>query len=331
MAHVGVIGAGSWGTALALRLILSGHEVSIYDLDGEVVSDIKNNQRNSKYLGHIELPGNLSAVSDLNACIEDKDVILFAVPAQHFRNAVEEACRSLKGNELVINVAKGIEQKSLLRLSQISKDYIDPKNYVVLSGPSHAEDVALNMPTAVAVSSVDRSAALKAQDIFMAKEFRVYVTDDVIGTEIGGALKNVIALGAGIIDGLGFKDNALSAMMTRGLAEIARLGIAMGANEHTFYGLTGMGDLIVTCTSGHSRNRRCGQLIGKGMKASDAVERIGMVVEGMYTTKAAFELSKKYEVSMPITDGIHRIIDDAVNAEDAVYALLARDKKHERY
>lgn len=331
MAHVGVIGAGSWGTALALRLILSGHEVSIYDLDGEVISDIAENKRNSKYLGDIKMPEKLVAVDDFNNCIKDKDVILFAVPAQHFRNAINEAAGSLRGDELIINVAKGIEQKSLLRLSQIAKDYVDPKNYVVLSGPSHAEEVALNMPTAVAVSSVDKDAALRAQDMFMAKEFRVYVTDDVIGTEMGGALKNVIALGAGIIDGLGFKDNALAAMMTRGLVEIARLGTAMGASEHTFYGLAGMGDLVVTCTSEHSRNRRCGQLIGKGIKASEAVKRIGMVVEGMYTTKVAYELSKKYNVSMPITEGIHRIIDEEVNAEDAVYALLARDRKHERY
>ena len=230
---------------------------------------------------------------------------------------------------IVVNVAKGIEQKTLLTMSQIVKE-IEPKTrYVVLSGPSHAEEVGMELPTTVAVASESIKDAEYIQDVFMTDRFRVYTNHDVIGVELGGALKNIIALGAGISDGMGFGDNAKAAMMTRGIAEISRLGVKLGAEVLTFAGLAGIGDLIVTCTSIHSRNRRCGIMIGEGMKPSLATEKVGMVVEGMYTTEAAYQLAKKVGIEMPITECIYNVINEKISAKEAVDVLMGREKKHE--
>jgi len=231
---------------------------------------------------------------------------------------------------VLVNVAKGIEQKSLKRLSEIAEEAIPGVKYVVLSGPSHAEEVGRLMPTTIVAAAEDLELAEYVQDIFMTEALRIYTNTDVVGVELGGALKNIIALGAGISDGMGFGDNAKAALMTRGMTEMSRLGVALGASEETFAGLTGMGDLIVTCTSMHSRNRRCGIMIGEGMEPAEATKRIGMVVEGMFTAEAAYELANKVGVEMPITEAIYGVIQGTVNAREAVTALMTRQRKHEK-
>ena len=256
--------------------------------------------------------------------------MLFSAPAQHFRSALASALEFIPENALVINVAKGIEQKTLARMSEIAAEHLDLNRYVVLSGPSHAEEVGRKLPTTVAAASYNLAAAEQIQDLFMTDRFRVYTTEDVVGVELGGALKNIIALGAGVSDGMGFGDNAKAALMTRGLTEITRLGLKLGAKPETFAGLTGTGDLIVTCTSMHSRNRRCGIMIGEGMSPAEATEKVGMVVEGMFTTEAAYELAKREGVEMPITEDIYRAIKGEITAADAVGILMGRSKKHEQ-
>ena len=254
---------------------------------------------------------------------------MFSVPAQHFRSAFEDALMYLPSDALIVNVAKGIEQKSLKRMSEIAFSLKKDAHYVVLSGPSHAEEVGRGMPTTVAVASPQIEYAEEAQDIFMNDFLRIYTNDDVAGVELGGSLKNIIALGAGISDGLGYGDNAKAAMMTRGITEITRLGVKLGALPITFSGLSGIGDLIVTCTSMHSRNRRCGIMIGEGMDPQEATEKVGMVVEGIYTTDAAYRLAKSVGVEMPITEAIYKIINGELPAKDAVGMLMARSRKHE--
>ncbi|QAT42422.1 NAD(P)H-dependent glycerol-3-phosphate dehydrogenase [Aminipila luticellarii] len=326
---IAVIGAGSWGTALALTLSNKGHEVKIWDVNKEHVQELQVNRENVKYLPGIPFPDKLQPVAAVKEALEDAQVVLFSAPAQHFRSALDNALPFISQDMIIINVAKGIEQKTLKRMSEIARDKMSNMKYVVLSGPSHAEEVGLGLPTTVVVASTDIKLAEYVQDIFMTDKFRVYTNSDVIGVEIGGALKNIIALGAGISDGMGYGDNAKAAMMTRGIAEIARLGVKLGADIHTFSGLTGIGDLVVTCTSMHSRNRRCGILIGEGMKPKEATKKVGMVVEGMYTTEAAYELAKREGVEMPITEGIYAVINDKIDARDAVNQLMTRDKKSE--
>lgn len=330
MKKIGVIGAGSWGTALALVLSGKGHEARIWDVNPEHLAELEQNRENIRYLPDIKFHDNLQVGKTLEETLRDADVVLFSAPAQHFRNALENAVPYLKPEMLLVNVAKGIEQKTLLRMSEIALAQLPDARYVVLSGPSHAEEVGRNLPTTVAVASKDLKLAEEAQEIFMTERFRVYTTEDVVGVELGGALKNIIALGAGISDGMGFGDNAKAALMTRGLAEIKRLGIKLGADPATFAGLTGVGDLIVTCTSMHSRNRRCGIMIGEGMDPEKATEKVGMVVEGMFTTEAAYDLAKREGVEMPITDQLYQVIKGKSNAKDAVELLMGRDKKHEQ-
>lgn len=330
MKKIGVIGAGSWGTALALVLSGKGHEVKIWDVDPQHLEELEANRENAQYLPDIKFHEKLQVGKSLEETMKDADVILFSAPAQHFRSALENAMPYLKPEMLLVNVAKGIEQKTLLRMSEIAFQQLPEARYVVLSGPSHAEEVGRNLPTTVAVASKDLKLAEEAQEIFMTERFRVYTTEDVVGVELGGALKNIIALGAGISDGMGFGDNAKAALMTRGLAEIKRLGIKLGADPATFAGLTGVGDLIVTCTSMHSRNRRCGIMIGEGMAPEEATQKVGMVVEGMFTTEAAYDLAKREQVEMPITDQLYQVIKGKTNAKDAVELLMGRDKKHEQ-
>lgn len=330
MKKIGVIGAGSWGTALALVLSGKGHEVKIWDVDPGHLAELEQNRENVRYLPDIKFHDQLQVGKTIEETMKDADVALFSAPAQHFRNALKNALPYLKQEMLLVNVAKGIEQKTLLRMSEIAFEQLPDARYVVLSGPSHAEEVGRNLPTTVAVASKDLRLAEEAQEIFMTDRFRVYTTEDVVGVELGGALKNIIALGAGISDGMGFGDNAKAALMTRGLAEIKRLGIKLGADPATFAGLTGVGDLIVTCTSMHSRNRRCGIMIGEGMDPGKATEKVGMVVEGMFTTEAAYDLAKREGVEMPITNQLYQVIRGKSNAKDAVELLMGRDKKHEQ-
>lgn len=330
MKNIGIIGAGSWGTALATVVADKGNNVRIWDIDAEHLARMREKRENVDYLPEVPLGDNITIADSREEALNEADVVLFSAPAQHFRSALEDALPYIDKEALIINVAKGIEQKSLKRMSEIAQDVLDMDRYVVLSGPSHAEEVGRRLPTTVATASSNIEAAEAIQDLFMTERFRVYTTDDVVGVELGGALKNIIALGAGVSDGMGFGDNAKAALMTRGLAEITRLGLKLGARAETFAGLTGTGDLIVTCTSMHSRNRRCGIMIGEGMSPQEATERVGMVVEGMFTTEAAYELARREGVQMPITEAIYRAIKGDIKASDAVGMLMTRDKRRER-
>lgn len=330
MKKIGVIGAGSWGTALALTLSGKGHQVKLWDLDETHLAELNRNRENARYLPGIPFPENLRIAKTLEETLKDADAALFSAPAQHFRSALDSAAPYLRPDMILVNVAKGIEQKTLMRMSEIAFEKLPDARYATLSGPSHAEEVGRNLPTTVAVAAKDLKLAEEVQDIFITDRFRVYTTEDVVGVELGGALKNIIALGAGISDGMGFGDNAKAALMTRGLAEIKRLGVKLGAEPDTFAGLTGVGDLIVTCTSMHSRNRRCGIMIGEGMDPKEATKKVGMVVEGMFTTEAAYDLAKREQVEMPITQQLYNVINGTTAARDTVDLLMGREKKHER-
>lgn len=329
MHHIAILGAGSWGTALGVSLSGKGYHVNMWDIDQAHVETLRQDRENKKYLPDVKFHKTMQVVPDVEETIRGADLVLFSAPAQHFRSAIDLATPYLTKEMILVNVAKGIEQKSLMRLSEIAYEKIPQANYVALSGPSHAEEVGMGLPTTVVAASKDQKVAEYVQDVFMTERFRVYTNQDIIGVELGGALKNIIALGAGISDGMGFGDNAKAALMTRGMTEIARLGMKLGAQLDTFMGLTGIGDLIVTCTSMHSRNRRCGIMIGEGMNPKEATQKVGMVVEGMYTTEAAYELAKRNDVEMPITEQIYQVINEQMDAKSAVSALMTRPKKHE--
>lgn len=326
---IAVIGAGSFGTSLAMLLVSKGHDVSIWGRKKSQMALMRDTLENPHYLPGIKLPIELKIVDEMADALKDAEIVLFSVPAQQFRTVFEDAKTYMTGNEVVVNVAKGIEKGSLLRLSEVAKEVMPNVKYVTLSGPSHAEEVAKSLPTTVAVASNDENISKHIQDVFNTDRFRVYTNNDIAGVELGGSLKNIIALGAGISDGMGFGDNAKAAMMTRGITEMSRLGIAMGAQPETFSGLTGLGDLIVTCTSMHSRNRRCGIMIGQGKTVNQAKEEIGMVVEGLSTAEAAGALAQKYNIEMPITECICLMIDGKINAVEAVDILMGRKTKNE--
>ena len=326
---IGVIGAGSFGTALALTLVNKGHQVRIWSRDSQQLDLMKETRENPKFLPGVVLPEALEMAYTLEDAMKGADIVLFGVPAQAFRSVFAAASEFLEPQTIVVNVAKGIEMGTLLRLSQVAKEVKPDVRYVTLSGPSHAEEVARNLPTTVAVAADDEALALEVQEAFITERFRVYTNQDVAGVELGGSLKNIIALGAGISDGMGFGDNAKAALMTRGITEMCRLGSTLGADLTTFSGLTGIGDLIVTCTSMHSRNRRCGILIGQGMAPADAVKEIGMVVEGITTAEAAYALARKEGIEMPITECIYKVIHGEMDARYAVPYLMERGMKNE--
>jgi glycerol-3-phosphate dehydrogenase (NAD(P)+) len=330
MSKIGVIGAGSWGTALANLLAGKGHAVRVWDLNSTLLEELARDRENKRYLPGVALRDGLSVVTTTAEALDGADVALFAVPTQHFRSAITSALPDLPEQAVLVNVAKGIERGSLKTISKIAEEVAPNHAYVVLSGPSHAEEVGTNMPTTVAVASKNLETAEYIQDAFMTDHFRIYTNDDVIGLELGGSLKNIIALGAGISDGMGFGDNTKAALMTRGIAEMVRLGVKLGAREETFSGLAGIGDLIVTCTSMHSRNRRCGILIGEGMDPAEATKEIGMVVEGMTTAEDAWALAQRVGVEMPITESIYRVINGEIGASTALNDLMTRQKRHER-
>jgi glycerol-3-phosphate dehydrogenase (NAD(P)+) len=331
-AAVAVVGAGSWGTALAMVLADNLHEVRLWSHNEEQVKEINEFHTNKKYLPGIVLPELIVGYASLRDALKGVDTVILAVPTKALREVLGKI-REVQSDPLIIaHVSKGIEPDTLLRISEMIKEEMPKellKDVVVLSGPSHAEEVSLRHPTTVTVSSENMEAAEKVQDLFINHNFRVYTNSDVIGVEIGGALKNIIALAAGITDGLGYGDNAKAALITRGLAEIARLGTKMGANPLTFSGLTGIGDLIVTCTSVHSRNWRAGNLLGKGQTLDEVLNNMGMVVEGVRTTKAAYQLAEKFDVNMPITYALYDVLFNGKNAKDAVDVLMARGKTHE--
>ncbi|OKL37999.1 NAD(P)H-dependent glycerol-3-phosphate dehydrogenase [Domibacillus mangrovi] len=329
---IAVLGAGSWGTALALVLADNRHNVFLWTENEERVNEINMTHMNSRYLPNIKLPENITSTISLEEALVDVDIVVLAVPTKAIREVVAEVVTVATTPVTIVHVSKGIEPDSLLRISEMIEQEIPAnvlRNVVVLSGPSHAEEVSLRHPTTVTVSSKSPEAAGEIQDLFMNQHFRVYTNPDIIGVEIGGALKNIIALAAGISDGIGYGDNAKAALITRGLAEIARLGTKMGANPLTFSGLAGIGDLIVTCTSVHSRNWRAGNMLGKGQKLAEVLGNMGMVVEGVRTTEAAHQLSAKYDVQMPITNALYNILFKQQDPKKAVDELMARVKKHE--
>ncbi|RNF40510.1 NAD(P)H-dependent glycerol-3-phosphate dehydrogenase [Planococcus salinus] len=331
MEKVSVFGAGSWGTALSYVLAQNGHDLLVWTHRAEQAIEI-NQHSNENYLKGIRLPDGLKATSDLPEAVGHARIYVLAVPTK----AIREVCVKIKENmvepALFVHVSKGIEPDSLKRISEMIREEIPAQwieDVVVLSGPSHAEEVVLEHPTTVTAACENTKSAERVQDLFMNHYFRVYTNKDVIGVEIGGALKNIIALAVGITDGLGYGDNAKAALMTRGLAEIARLGVKMGATPLTFSGLTGVGDLIVTCTSPHSRNWRAGNMLGKGKSLDDVLQEMGMVVEGIRTTKAAYQLAEAYNVPMPITATLYAVLFEGVSTTEAVDKLMGRMKKNE--
>lgn len=332
MEKVVVLGAGSWGTALSIVLAENGHDCLLWSHRNDQAEEINQHHSNEKYLPGTVLPDNLRATASLTEAAGHGKIVVMAVPTKGIREVCRNMKSSIKEPVLFVHVSKGIEPNTLKRISEVMREELPAdliKEIVVLSGPSHAEEVVLKHPTTVTAACTEISYAQEVQDLFMASYFRVYTNTDVIGVEIGGALKNIIALAAGITDGLGYGDNAKAALITRGLAEIARLGTKMGASPLTFSGLTGIGDLIVTCTSVHSRNWRAGNLLGKGMKLDEVLEQMGMVVEGVRTTKAAYQLSEFHNVPMPITKALYGVLFEQVDPKTAVDLLMERVKKHE--
>ena len=324
-----VIGAGSWGTALADLLGRKGVSVRLWTRDAAQADYIRVNCSNNKYLKETVLSENIEAVTALNYATEGAEMILLSVASQATRSVLESLKPFVRPDQIIINVSKGIEMNSLQRISEIVANVLPNNPYCVLSGPSHAEEVAAGMPTTLVSASRSRDVAEAVQDLFSTGALRVYTNPDVAGVELAGALKNIIAIGAGISDGLGFGDNAKAALITRGITEIARLGTSMGARTETFAGLSGIGDLIVTCTSEHSRNRRFGRAVGQGMPVKDALDQIGMVVEGYYTVSSAYDLSQKVGVEMPITEELYRILYQGCDARHSVGNLMLRSLTHE--
>lgn len=325
---IGIIGCGSWGSAIANLLARIGHEVHMYTQSEEQYERIRKVGDNPGYLEGFKFDPSIEIHLSIGETIDGADGIVLAVPTAAVRSCLKDIAR-VGTKARIINLAKGLEQGSHLRLSQVAKEALPDVPYIVLSGPSHAEEVAKLMPTTVLVCAENKEDALWAQDLFTHDSFRVYVQDDMIGVEMGGALKNIIALGAGLSDGLGYGDNAKAALMTRGLTEIQRLGIALGAKPVTFQGLSGIGDLIVTCTSVHSRNWRFGNLIGKGTEPEAAIEKVGMVVEGYKTTKACYELAEELGIEMPITEKLYDVLYRSADPRQAVLDLMQRPNKHE--
>lgn len=326
-----LLGGGGWGTALAKLLSENGHDVTVWLRDEKQSKALSRERVNKKYLPKVEIPKNIVFTSDINEGAKDAEILLIVASTQAIRSILRQIKDEYKSNKIIVNASKGIEIGTMSLVSQIVKEETKDCIYAVLSGPSHAEEVGLGMPTAITVACDDKDVAGQVQDIFMTSYFRVYTNEDVIGAELGGSLKNIIALGAGISDGIGYGDNAKSALINRGIVEIARLGVAMGANIHTFYGLSGIGDLIVTCTSAHSRNRNAGYLIGQGMTKDEAIKKVGMVVEGIPTTYAAYELSKKINVEMPIVNAMYEVLENNGDVKEAVNKLMLRDKKEEKF
>ncbi|WP_291633137.1 NAD(P)H-dependent glycerol-3-phosphate dehydrogenase [Clostridium sp.] len=329
MSKVAFLGSGSFGTALAIMLAKKGTSVSMWDRKLSVINDINIKRENIKYLHSVIVPAGVTAFTDIEQVISDSYIIVLAVPSHAIRDLSKFISPLLKQNQIVVSIAKGIEEGSSKRISEVIEEEIKNNPIVILSGPSHAEEVALDIPTTVVVTSKKMEYAKIIQDVFMTSKFRVYTNEDIIGVEIGGAVKNIIALAAGVSDGIGYGDNSKAALMTRGMSEIIKIGTVLGGRIETFYGLTGMGDLIVTCTSMHSRNRRAGILIGQGVSMEKACEDIGMVVEGIKATRAFYELKEKQQVSMPITDVLYKVLFEGKDPKYGVHELMSRNKKDE--
>jgi len=331
MAKISVIGSGGWGIALAILLHKNGHNLTIWSFDKKEAEELKTTRENKTKLPNILLPEDIKVTDDLKEAVNDKDILILAVPSKAIRSVSKSLKNIIKDNQIIVNVAKGLEEDTLETMTDIIEEELKGKKtqVAVLSGPSHAEEVGKGIPTTCVVSAHNKELTLYLQNIFMNPSFRVYTSPDMLGIEIGGALKNVIALAAGIADGLNYGDNTKAALITRGIKEIASLGVAMGGEQSTFYGLTGLGDLIVTCASMHSRNRRAGILLGQGKTLDEAIKEVNMVVEGVYSAKSALMAAKKYNVEIPIIEQVNAVLFENKNAAEAVNELMIRDKKLE--
>lgn len=329
MINVGVLGAGSWGSALAILLDGNGHQVTLWSPFPSRAEWLKKTRDLSDTLPETTLNENIKVTDSLEEVCNNQDLLVFAVASPYIRSTANNVKPYLKDKQLIVNVSKGIEEETLFTLSDILNGVLPNGEIAVLSGPSHAEEVSKSLPTTCVVGAKNKKDATFIQDVFMNERFRVYTSQDIVGIELGGSLKNVIALAAGIADGLGFGDNTKAALMTRGIAEISRLGLAMGGKLETFAGLSGIGDLIVTCTSKHSRNRSAGSLIGQGYSKDEAMKEVNQVVEGVNSAKAALTLAKKFDVEMPIVEQVNLVLFENKNPKEAVDDLLLRDKRKE--
>ncbi|MCL4586042.1 NAD(P)H-dependent glycerol-3-phosphate dehydrogenase [Fusobacterium animalis] len=331
MAKISVIGSGGWGIALTILLHKNGHNLTIWSFDKKEAEELKKTRQNKTKLPNILLPEDVKVTDDLREAVDDKDILILAVPSKAIRSVSKSLKNIIKDNQIIVNVAKGLEEDTLKTMTDIIEEELKDKNpkVAVLSGPSHAEEVGRGIPTTCVVSAHNKELTLYLQNIFMNPSFRVYTSPDMLGVEIGGALKNVIALAAGIADGLNYGDNTKAALITRGIKEISSLGVAIGGEQSTFYGLTGLGDLIVTCASMHSRNRRAGILLGQGKTLDEAIKEVNMVVEGVYSAKSALMAAKKYNVEIPIIEQVNAVLFENKNAAEAVNELMIRDKKLE--
>ena len=330
--NIAILGSGSWGTALAVMLFNNGHNVNLWEFFPDRAEKIDSTRLNPEFLPGVKIPSQIAVSSHLKETVRNKDIIIIAVPSHIVRSVGEKLARIPIPNSLIVSASKGIENDTLLRMSEVIQETIPDLNQdriAVLSGPSHAEEVGKELPTVVVAASSSTETACCIQEIFMNPAFRVYTNSDVIGVELGGSFKNVIAIAAGISDGVGFGDNTKAALLNRGIVEIIRLGVAMGADKHTFAGLTGMGDLIVTCTSQYSRNRYLGEQIGKGKKLKKITEEMVQIAEGVRTTKSVHDLSRKYQIEMPISTEVYRVLFENKNPRRAVYDLMTRDPKKE--
>lgn len=331
MAKAGIMGAGSWGTALALLLYNNGHQVTVWSIDADEVQMLSKEREHKTKLPGVKLPEEMVFTTDMEEAVKDSDFIVLAVPSTFTRGTARKMKPYIKEGQKIIDVAKGIEEETLMTLSQQIEEELPQADVAVLSGPSHAEEVGRGLPTAVVIGARSKKTAVYLQNMFMSESFRVYISPDILGVELGGALKNVIALAAGIADGMGYGDNTKAALITRGITEISRLGVKMGGAIESFNGLAGIGDLIVTCASVHSRNRKAGYLMGQGKSMQEAMDEVQMVVEGVYSTKAAVRLGEKYDVYLPIINKINEVLFEGKDPKEAVNELMLRDSKEEHH
>ncbi len=331
MKKIGVLGAGTWGMALTRMLALEGHAVTVWSAIEKEIDEFSTTRRHPNLPGMV-IPEEVEFTKDIKTVCENKDILLFAVPSPFVRATAAKAAPYIKAGQVIVDVAKGIEADTLFTMTQIIADEIKNPDVklVALSGPTHAEEVAKDLPTTIVSACEDAEAAQMVQQAFSSTCMRVYTNDDVIGVELCGAMKNIMALGSGIALGLGYGDNARAALITRGMAEITRLGTAMGCNPKTFYGLAGVGDLIVTATSVHSRNNRCGMLLGQGVAPQEAVKQVGMVVEGIHALSAAMRLMERYQVDMPIVRAVNAVVNHGADARSEVLKLMEREQKSEQ-
>ncbi|MBR1816837.1 MAG: NAD(P)-dependent glycerol-3-phosphate dehydrogenase [Lachnospiraceae bacterium] len=327
--NVSILGAGSWGTAISVLLSGNGHNVMIWSVDKDELKMLDEEREHKTKLPGVKISDDIRLTNDAKEAVDFAELIVMVVPSPFVRSTAKTIAPFVREGQLIVNASKGIEESTLMVLTDVILDEIPKAKVAVISGPSHAEEVGKKMPTTVVAGAENKEDALLVQDVFMSDYFRVYTSPDVLGIELGGSLKNVIALAAGIADGLGYGDNAKAAIITRGIAEIKKLGVAMGGDTETFGGLSGIGDLIVTCSSIHSRNRMAGYYMGQGMSYKEAMDKVKMVVEGVYSAKAALALSEKYNVEMPIVRMINNMLFGDLKAEDAGKLLLTRNRTSE--